>query len=49
LKVFAYCLKNPEIKSIEGANIAELKNKLVEYKEKNKTEFKKASGKYVIF
>ena len=49
IKIFACCLKNPEIKSLDGANISEMKNKVLEYKEKQKKEFKKASGEYVVF
>lgn len=49
IKIFACCLKNPEIKSLDGANISEMKNKVIEYKEKQKKEFKKASGEYVVF
>ncbi len=51
LKIFAYCLKNPKIKTLDGANIAEMKNKVSEYKQKQKAEFskKKAVGSYVIF
>lgn len=50
-KIFIECMKNPQIRPLEGRNLGEMKQAVLAYKEEQKREAKKPKGQesYVVF